>query len=174
MIAAAVPPEQWKITGVDHPVFEDRTARPSMRPVDDEAVPAVVTSNFLVLFPVDLKIPWLAVGVLVHRRLNLDGRSVPESRVVPARPLEIEATLLGHPFLDGGPEVVRLLRVVHIDVEFDHWAIAPVGLELDRGGVVAVLDVNRNGRTFVGPVVANCHRLLAFDVAVLERYSPSR
>jgi len=74
------------------------------------------------IFSVDLPVTGLAVGMLVHRALNLDRRSVPEPRVVPAGPLEIEATLFGHPFLDGGPEVVRPFRAVHAD----HARRAPI------------------------------------------------
>ena len=81
--------------------------------VDHETVPAVVSPKPLVILAVDLPVTGLSVGVFVHRALDFDRRAVTKSSVVPARPLEIEPTLLGHPFLDGRAEVVGSFRAVH-------------------------------------------------------------
>lgn len=65
-----------------------------MRSIGDAIVPIVVQPERLVILAPHLPIFRLSIGVLVHRRLALDERSVAEPRVTPAGRLEIELVLL--------------------------------------------------------------------------------
>ena len=84
-----------------------------MRSVDNETAPTARSPKFLVVLPIDLEIPRLAVAVLEHRALDLDRRSVPKLCIVPVRAFQVEPSLLRHPLLTDRPEVVRSLTPVH-------------------------------------------------------------
>ena len=83
-----MPPEQWEISRPNHSVVEDGATASTVRAIDDETVPAVRSPETVVILPIDLEVPRLAVRVLAHRAFDLDRRPVLKPRIVPARPLQ--------------------------------------------------------------------------------------
>jgi len=57
-------------------MLDHGTARSTMRAIDDETVTAVSSPKAIVVLSVDLGVARLAVGILDHRTLDFDRRSV--------------------------------------------------------------------------------------------------
>ena len=115
VISTAVPSQQRELRRLAHPVFDDRAAGATVWPVDDEAVPPISPPQAIVVLPVDLEVPWLAVTVLEHGALDFDRCSVLKAGVVPTRSLENEPALASHSLLADRPEVVRSLGSIHLE-----------------------------------------------------------
>lgn len=80
--------------------------------VHRERISAVLLSQLPVILFVELEIAQLPIGVAMHRRLDLNWRSVPHS-VTPTSSFKIDTILLGELVLNECAVPIRSMRPTH-------------------------------------------------------------